>query len=71
MISNSLFTFNGKATLFGTCRNSERCLDPGNADEVVQYDQELNEWVDLGRMRESRRLHAVVEVPARICDLLE
>ena len=64
---NSLWTWRGVPTLFGSSRcdeTGEYCKD----DLVIQYDPELDDWVPHGEMLEPRQFHEVIEVPAEFCD---
>ena len=62
---NGMFTFQGLPTIFGSpeCDEDFEC----SLTEVVQYDPELDLWIKLGSLLESRELFNVVEVPAEYC----
>ncbi len=62
---NGMFTFQGLPTIFGSpeCDEDFEC----SLTEVAQYDPELDLWIKLGSLLESRELFNVVEVPAEYC----
>ncbi len=37
---------------------------------VLQYISELDDWVELGEMAESRTFHTVVTVPNSVCSVV-
>jgi len=67
--TNSMFTFNEKPTIFGTCFD---CQPDEEEDlvalDVIQYQAEKGSWEVIGQMQQDRQLHEVVEVPASFCD---
>ncbi len=65
---NSMFTFGGRATVFG----SPRCDALGQCvyDQVIQYRDDLDQWVSIGYMAQERDFHSVVEVPKEFCELI-
>jgi len=66
---NELYSFRGKPTVFGTCKN---CDDPNDLTaehkEIIQYLEEDDEWITIGYMQESRIDNLVIEVPISFCD---
>ncbi len=62
-----VFGWRGRPTVFG----NPSCDGEGNCEyvDVVQYDPEGDSWVNLGKMSESKRYQAVVEVPEEFCQL--
>ncbi len=65
---NSMWSFQGKPTIFGAavCAGPDAC----EYEQVIQYDPEEDDWIDLGTMELPRRFHEVIEVPISFCDLL-
>ena len=66
MVPNSMWSFQGKPTIFGnpTCDEDFRC----SFSEVIQFDLASNTWEVLGNMLRSRRYHEVIEVPVSVCE---
>ncbi len=62
---NAVYDFRGKATIFGNtvCDGKGLC----QYTEVIQYDSNTNSWIPLGNMVQSRKFHAVIEVPVDFC----
>ncbi len=67
--ADSLYSFRGMPTIFG----SPVCNSEGDCEytEVMQYDNDDDEWNSLGYLLESRSFQAVIEVPQSVCDLIE
>jgi len=67
--TNSLFSFLGKPTIFGT---EESCQ--GNTQEhtgILAYGEQFDTWKSIGYMKTSRTFQEVVSVPASFCDFFE
>ncbi len=66
---NKMWSFRGRPTIFGypRCDEAGVCRDT----EVLQYDPEADEWVDLGDLRQPREYAELVEVPGEVCDLID
>ena len=64
----AMWSYQGKPTIFGNpvCDDEAHCENK----EVIQYDPESDSWVMIGQMLESRTYHAVIEVPAEFCEVL-
>ena len=64
--SNGLFTFRNRATVFGNpdCNLNGFCP----YKRIIQYDPDLDDWIDMDFMLESRQYHTVVRVPGEFCD---
>ncbi len=65
-LTNSMFTFQGKPTVFGvpSCKSEGVCT----YRSIIQYNPDNDEWVNIGEMRDSRRFHTVVAMPSSVCD---
>jgi len=65
----AIVTFDRKPTIFGACRQErqEDCLIEENSREIIQYDEKTDTWPTIGFMKETRKQHAVVEVPVDFC----
>jgi len=62
---NALFTFQGKATIFGT---SESFDDSSLPKDVRQFQEDKLDWISIGNLLEARVDHYVIEVPASFCN---
>ena len=67
-VTNALWTFRGKPTIFGhpVCDDVGRC----EFKEVWQYDPDMDIWEPIGEMLHSRTYTTVIEVPAEWCEVL-
>ncbi len=66
---NKMTTWRGRPTIFGypRCANGGVCANI----EVLQYDPDMDSWIDLGDMNSARENALFVEVPKYFCDMLD
>ncbi len=62
---NAIYSFRGKPTVFGNlyCDVEVNC----DYSQVIQYDAESGDWIDIGKMKQGRAFHTVIEVPMEFC----
>jgi len=61
----NLISFQGKPTIFGT-----PLCDDGNCPfSVMQYDESVGDWVEIGLLQEERVFSLVIEVPSSFCTM--
>ena len=65
---NALFLHQGKPTIFG----NTKCSAEGDCEnkQIIQYDTDNDEWVEIGEMLQSRSYHTAIPVPRSMCDVL-
>jgi len=66
--NNSLFTYQGKPTIFGA---PETCGGNPQKTTVLQYDGLADDWSAIGYMQGSRKAHEVIPIPASFCNYYE
>ncbi len=63
---DAVWSFRGKPTVFGStvCDGEGNCKYTG----VEQYDVDMDKWIHLGELTQTRTFHDVVEVPVSFCE---
>ncbi len=66
--ADALYNFRGKPTTFGapTCDSDIIC----KYTEINQYHSNVNQWVKIGNLQQSRGFHEVVEIPPEFCQTI-
>ncbi len=64
-LTNALWAYEGKPTVFGdaVCDVTSTCENRN----IVQYDQDTDQWTVIGQMSESRTYHEVAMLPKDVC----